>query len=333
MKTPRERYMLYVQGFGDGASIQAMKHPGAVSYERGYWDGLRARREAGGRFAESVGYRQAMVHLCESTEPAPPTQPAEPPAPTSYQDHETRNDLCFDDENEDALAFGLCGRRNDKTTDRSAVTCSPCRFLLSIQSATPTQQEEPPCPDAPAHAPMPETVSSGDTGARSTSSIPTTGPVISSPANADATTQIPTRITTSTLRTGEVARQEQDAVGVPQLQTDLDRRIETLLNEADGLCRPLMSGTERLAVDLASALRMVCQQLDDSEAAWERARTVAGRSLLSAIREAMSLLEMGHTRLAEESRCDECKALGILARALAVHKYGGDDAPTEKENP
>lgn len=40
-------------------------------------------------------------------------------------------DLCFDDGNEDTLAYGFCGRRNGKTPDRSEVTCTPCLFLLA----------------------------------------------------------------------------------------------------------------------------------------------------------------------------------------------------------
>lgn len=50
--------------------------------------------------------------------------------------------------------------------------------------------------------------------------------------------------------------------------TDLDQRIAALLTEADRLCHPQMSVTERLAVEMAGALRITLQELEDAETAW-----------------------------------------------------------------
>ena len=46
MRTPRERQMLFVRGFGDGAKSSAKKHADDVDYCEGYDQGRQALTEA-----------------------------------------------------------------------------------------------------------------------------------------------------------------------------------------------------------------------------------------------------------------------------------------------
>jgi hypothetical protein len=64
----REKYMLYAQGFGDGAKFSAMKHPGFAAYERGYADGRRARSEAVDKFCREIGHKPSVLRLADASD-------------------------------------------------------------------------------------------------------------------------------------------------------------------------------------------------------------------------------------------------------------------------
>jgi hypothetical protein len=59
--TAHERYMLYCQGFRDGASTTAIRHSGFPDYERGYGDGIGARGTATDAFAKEIGYKPTIL--------------------------------------------------------------------------------------------------------------------------------------------------------------------------------------------------------------------------------------------------------------------------------
>lgn len=65
----REKYMLYVRGFRDGAGVHAMRanHGGLEAYERGYADGIRARQEHVHRFCEELGYEPEILRTAGGT--------------------------------------------------------------------------------------------------------------------------------------------------------------------------------------------------------------------------------------------------------------------------
>jgi hypothetical protein len=63
--TPKERYMLFRVGFGDGASLRSMqkKLQGLGAYDRGYGEGQNARVEAMNKYAEEIGYKPSILRL------------------------------------------------------------------------------------------------------------------------------------------------------------------------------------------------------------------------------------------------------------------------------
>lgn len=63
--TARERYMLYVRGFRDGASVRAMRFPGLGAYDLGYADGRAARHAAVEAYAKQIGYEPTVLRSAE----------------------------------------------------------------------------------------------------------------------------------------------------------------------------------------------------------------------------------------------------------------------------
>lgn len=66
--TPRERYMLYVSGFGDGAAYRSMRpnREGLGAYDRGYADGRAARGRAATAYAKEVGYVPGVLRSADT---------------------------------------------------------------------------------------------------------------------------------------------------------------------------------------------------------------------------------------------------------------------------
>ena len=61
--TPHERYMLFAKGFRDGAGVKAIdkEREGLGAYDRGYDEGIKARREAVGAYAKEIGYEPTIL--------------------------------------------------------------------------------------------------------------------------------------------------------------------------------------------------------------------------------------------------------------------------------
>lgn len=62
-RDPRERYMLYVRGFRDGAYTTAMRHQDEPDYTEGYSDGITARHAALDEFCKRIGYVPTVLRL------------------------------------------------------------------------------------------------------------------------------------------------------------------------------------------------------------------------------------------------------------------------------
>lgn len=71
---PRELYMLYAQGFRDGAGTKAMRatHTGIDAYARGYDEGRAAFSAATQNYADEIGYEPTVLRAAT---PAPGKEP------------------------------------------------------------------------------------------------------------------------------------------------------------------------------------------------------------------------------------------------------------------
>jgi hypothetical protein len=61
--TPHERYMLFAKGFRAGAGARAIDPAceGLGAYDRGYAEGLEARRKAVDAYAKEIGYVPSIL--------------------------------------------------------------------------------------------------------------------------------------------------------------------------------------------------------------------------------------------------------------------------------
>lgn len=64
---PRERYMLFARGYGDGACFKAMAHDGHCDYVAGYREGQLARGKAVRRFGDAIGYKPEILRLADES--------------------------------------------------------------------------------------------------------------------------------------------------------------------------------------------------------------------------------------------------------------------------
>lgn len=65
--TPHEKYMLFAKGFRSGAGVRAIDPTceGIEAYDRGYDEGIQARRAAIDAYAKEIGYTPSILRATE----------------------------------------------------------------------------------------------------------------------------------------------------------------------------------------------------------------------------------------------------------------------------
>lgn len=128
--TPHERYMLYASGFKDGAGIRPIDsaRAGLGAYDRGYEDGVEARREAVGAYASEIGYVPSVLRVQD------PISPEVNPEP-----HMCKN--CFDPNSGRCIGCRQCSETGvDPLHPTGACTChgeGRCKWCVFRKAMSP----------------------------------------------------------------------------------------------------------------------------------------------------------------------------------------------------